>query len=466
MKLRQKILLFAVLPLLLALCAIALTVRHHAISLAQQERQVIEPAYLATKDAELKNYVAIAKQAIIHLYESGRTDDSVKNEAKAILESLIYGDDGYFFLYDDKGTLLVHRHLQHWTGKNMLDYKDDKGKLIIRDLIRTAMEKEEGGYEQYYWEKYSAGSTDPKPKRGYVISLPAWGWVLGTGVYLDDVDSALSEIDTQVSKNINDTMLWIAGIAFMSTVAIFFGLMRNIKERTALDDKLGSANAELEVLTKKLSLANSELTALAHEIMNARDKERKRIKDELHDGIQQKLFATQMQLETAVDALPEISHAPSQALRAAKELLKEASIELRKTIDDMFDPGSGLTTELRKLALNMSQPTRLIKFNIGGEIKDVTALAKKNLELFAREALVNIVKHAGARQIEMRLEGSPQMIKLEICDDGRGFDVNNNNKGCGLRNMRERLQSAGGQLLITSSSKGTCLTGTIPLTQT
>jgi two-component system, NarL family, sensor kinase len=463
MKLRQKILQFAVLPLLLALCAIALTVRHHAISLAQQERKVIEPAYLATKDAELKNYVAIARRAIAHLYESGKTDEATKAEAKKILEKLEYGEDGYFFLYGLDGNLLMHPKQKESMGKNMWEFKDPAGKLLIQDLIRIA--RAGGGFENYVWPKYSTGSLDPQPKRAYVIELPQWGWMLGTGVYLDDVDSALSEIDAQVSRNINDTMLWIAGIAFMSTMAIFLGLMRNIKERTALDDKLSSANAELEVLTSKLSMTNEELTALAQEIMTARGEERQRIKEDLHDGIQQKLFATQMQLETARDALPEISHAPSQALQAAQELLKEASIELRKTIDEI-DPGIGLTTELRKLALSMSQPTRLIKFTTHGEIKDITVDLKRSLDLFAREALVNIVKHADAHHIEMRLESSPQFVKLEICDDGKGFDINNNHGGHGLRNMRERLQSSGGRLLITSSSKGTCLTGTIPLTQT
>jgi two-component system NarL family sensor kinase len=112
MKLRQKILLFAVLPLLLALCAIALTVRHHSVSLAQQEREVIEPAYLATKDGELKNYVAIARRAIAHLYESGKTDEATKAEARKILEKLEYGEDGYFFLYDLHGNLLMHPKLK------------------------------------------------------------------------------------------------------------------------------------------------------------------------------------------------------------------------------------------------------------------------------------------------------------------------------------------------------------------
>ena len=131
MKLRHKIILFAVMPLVLALCAIALTVRHHAISLAQQEQEVIKPAYLASKEAELKNYVALATHAIAHLYKSGRTDAVAKNEAKAILEKLEYGDDGYFFVYDLQGTMLIHPRQQGWVGKNMWDFKDATGKLIL-----------------------------------------------------------------------------------------------------------------------------------------------------------------------------------------------------------------------------------------------------------------------------------------------------------------------------------------------
>jgi two-component system NarL family sensor kinase len=477
MKLRQKILVFAVLPMLLALCAIALTVRHHANSLAQQEQEVIKDAFFATKDAELKNYVAIARLAIAHLYEDGETDEETKAKAREILRKLQYSIDGYFFVYSLDGHQLMHSKQKELEGKNMWGSEDCAGKLLIQDLIRVA--RAGGGFENYVWPKYSIKNQDPKPKRAiqdseldcensrpkraYVIELPRWGWMLGTGVYLDDVDSALLEIDTQVSRNINDTMLWIAGIAFMSTVAIFLGLMLNIKERTALDDKLSSANAELEVLTDKLSLTNAELTALAQEIMTARGKERERIKDELHDRVQQKLFASNIQLEVAMRTLPNVPEKSSHALNSIKELLDEMRIELRKIVDGIVDPDLDLKVGLEKLALDMSQSTRLIKVTFDGEITNITVDSKRALELFAREALVNIVKHADAHQIEMHLESSPQLVKLEICDDGRGFDVANNHAGHGLHNMKERLEVAGGSLTINSSPAGTCLTGILPL---
>lgn len=69
MQLRKKIILFAIVPLLLALCAIALTVHFQAASLMKRQRIAIEPIYRANKEAELKNYVTLAEQAIAPFYE-------------------------------------------------------------------------------------------------------------------------------------------------------------------------------------------------------------------------------------------------------------------------------------------------------------------------------------------------------------------------------------------------------------
>src|ERR1700749_16961 len=100
MKLRQKVIFLAITPLILALLAIALAVWHQSAILAQQQRDTIQQAYLSSKEAELKHYVALASHSIAHLVASGRRDAATMKEAKRILSSLSYGDDGYFFLYD------------------------------------------------------------------------------------------------------------------------------------------------------------------------------------------------------------------------------------------------------------------------------------------------------------------------------------------------------------------------------
>lgn len=88
MKLRQKVIFLAITTLILALCAIALFVRHQAITLAQQQRETIQHAYLSSKEAELKHYVALAMHSIAHLYDSGKRDAATLDEAKRILATL------------------------------------------------------------------------------------------------------------------------------------------------------------------------------------------------------------------------------------------------------------------------------------------------------------------------------------------------------------------------------------------
>ena len=83
-------------------------------------------------------------------------------------------------------------------------------------LIKRA--NEGGGYVRYLWEKPSSHTV--APKLGYVVAIPNWGWVVGTGIYLDDVDAALEKIDNQVSGHIHKTMLLIAGIAILSALVV------------------------------------------------------------------------------------------------------------------------------------------------------------------------------------------------------------------------------------------------------
>lgn len=71
------------------------------------------------------------------------------------------------------------------------DLKDSTGKHFVREMVALAREKG-GGYVDYLWPR-SGVATDPaQPKITYVKLFPAWGWVIGTGVYVDDIDTAFS----------------------------------------------------------------------------------------------------------------------------------------------------------------------------------------------------------------------------------------------------------------------------------
>ncbi|HYD62607.1 MAG TPA: cache domain-containing protein [Noviherbaspirillum sp.] len=449
MKLRQKIIVLAIAPLIVALIAIALAVRYQATILAQQQRASVEAAYLASKEAELKHYVSLAERSIAHLVDSGRDDEATKSEAKAILAKLDYGDDGYFFLYNLEGRNLMHPRQPQLVGRDLWELRDTSGNPTIQRLVAQA--KAGGGYVRYLWEKPSTGKV--VPKLGYVVKVDHWGWMLGTGIYLDDVDSALAKIDTQISGNIRNTMLWIAGIAIASVLVIALsGLALNISE---------------------YRVADAKLRVLAQRVVRSQEEERARLSRDLHDGISQWLVSIKLQVESGIAKLAAQSGKPESARvsfdRAANQLndvlgeVRRISHDLRPALlDDL-----GLAAALDHLIREFSESTGLTtNFEVDGTVDGLSDVANTVLFRIAQETLTNIKRHANASQVDIRLLGDKTSVQLLVSDNGIGFDVagisQHPKRGIGLRNMHERVNAIGGKLEMLSSADGTQVTATLP----
>ncbi|HEY0847141.1 MAG TPA: cache domain-containing protein [Noviherbaspirillum sp.] len=449
MKLRQKIIFLAIAPLTVALFAIAVAVSYQASVLAKQQAATVEAAYLASKEAELKHYVTLATRSIAHLYDSGRNDEATLNEAKAILAKLDYGDDGYYFLYNLEGRNLMHPRQPELVGRDLWELRDDSGNPTIQRLIAQA--KAGGGYVRYVWEKPS--SQKVAPKLGYVISLDRWGWMLGTGIYLDDVDAALREIDAQIAGNIQNTVLWIAGIAIASLLIIgLSGLAINISEYREADAKL---------------------RVLAQRVVRSQEEERARLSRDLHDGISQWLVSIKLQVESGIAKLtahasqPELARASFD--RAAGQLndvlgeVRRISHDLRPALlDDL-----GLAAALEHLTREFSEHTSIdAHFSADGQHDGLSDVENTVLFRIAQETLTNIKRHAKATCVSIRLSGNRAGVALSITDNGIGFDVasisQHPKRGIGLRNMHERANDIGGKLELASSHEGTRVTAILP----
>ncbi|MYM85251.1 histidine kinase [Duganella sp. FT50W] len=446
MKLRQKVIFLAITPLILALCAIALAVRHQSVLLAQQQRATIQQAYLSSKEAELKHYVALASHSISHLYDSGRDDQATRDEAMRILASLSYGDDGYFFLYDMQGNTLMHPRQPELVGQNLLGLRDENGRPTIQNLLQRA--RAGGGLERYMWVKPS--THKPVAKLGYVIAMPKWGWMMGTGIYLDDVDQALEKIDVQQSGNIHNTMLWIAGIAIAAAVAVASsGLALNISE---------------------LRVADAKLKVLAQRVVESQEEERARLSRDLHDGISQWLVSIKLQIEAGMIRLSSGLPAQQQAAHAVFEHaadqlsnvmgeVRRISHNLRPAILDDLGLAAALHHLAKEYTLSSGTP---VHFEASGCTDALPEVANTVLFRLAQEALTNIERHAAASRIDIALAGEADGVTLRIRDDGHGFDAEgialHPQRGIGLRNMMERMDAIGGRFAIRSSSDGTLVT--------
>ena len=448
MQLRQKVIFLAIVPLILALCAIALFVRHQAITLAQQQRTTVQQAYLASKESELKHYVALATHSVAHLYDSGRSDPATLEEAKRILAALSYGDDGYFFIYDLKGNNLMHPRQPELVGHNLWNLRDGNGEPTVQRLIERA--NAGGGLERYVWVKPS--TAKPAPKLGYVVPLRRWGWMVGTGIYLDDVDAALAKIDAQESHNIERTMQWIAALAILSALVVGgAGLVLNISE---------------------LRVADAKLKALAQRVVDSQEQERARLSRDLHDGISQWLVSIKLQIEAGIIRLAGNAE-QQQAARASFEhtagQLNDVLGEVRRISHDLRPAildDLGLAAALEHLAHEFTHSGAApVYFTADGATAGLPDVINTVLFRVAQEALTNCGRHAGARRIDLTLARDRGRVTLSVADDGRGFDpddvARHPQRGIGLRNMLERMEALGGTLAIASSAAGTVVRASV-----
>ena len=446
-RLRGKIVLLAVLPLLAAIAFIALAVRHQAQDLAHQERALVESAYLASKEAELRHHVEMAMNMIRPLYDSGRDDEATRQEAIRILNAFDYDNgDGYFFAYDYSGRCLVLPHQPELVGQNLWDIRDRDGLPVVQALIAQA--RQGAGYFRYVWNKPTAHQV--APKLGYVVGLQRWGWMVGTGIYLDDVQATLDALDRQGSANISKTTSWIAVIALLALVLVG-----------------GSA---LALNLSEYRAADAQLQLMARQVVQSQENERAHLSRELHDSTSQTLVSIKLLMDSTTAQLQRQMLTPPPTLARARERIDEALSEVRQ-ISHRLRPvvldTLGLPSALRHLGEEFAEHAQLAFFmRQHGRLDALPEEINTVLFRVTQEALTNIEKHARASRVDLRLLSRHGAVRLSVSDDGAGFDAGalqtDPQRGIGLRNMQERLASIGGRFSIQSRPGSTRVIADVP----
>jgi signal transduction histidine kinase len=187
--------------------------------------------------------------------------------------------------------------------------------------------------------------------------------------------------------------------------------------------------------------------------------ERHRIARDLHDSVSQALFSTVLHTRTAQKALEQDDVSRSgklgRALGAIGELTRGAQSEMRTLIFELgSDPvGNGLGAALAAHASRLEARDGLaVDIDVPGGPLPLSPRAEAQLFGIGREALANVVKHSGASRAWVRVETRPELVLLEIGDDGLGFDPAAGHPGhFGLESMRSRAAEIGGHLTITST---------------
>ena len=224
--------------------------------------QIVEAkeSMMQTKETELKSYIEIADSALTQL----KSQNATKEQVIEALKYIKFGENGYLFGYDSKGTRVLLGTSGSGVGKNFWDLKDTNNFLLVQDIVKQA--KNGGGYTTYYFPK--PGEKEASPKLSYSIYEPQWDLIIGTGFYLDDVNDALSAMERNTQQKVRNSVTSIALISLVTVIiATAFAIFVNqsiIRPLRKFDNSIASfASGDADLTARMESYRVPEFAVLS-----------------------------------------------------------------------------------------------------------------------------------------------------------------------------------------------------------
>jgi methyl-accepting chemotaxis protein len=181
----------------------------------------VERGLVLQKHAELRSQVEVAVSIINHeiarLKKGEVSDAEARRLAAEALRPIRFASQEYFFLYDMKGVNMMHPIRKELEGKDLSGLKDENGKLLIQEMIQTVQSRGSGIVE-YLWKK--PGNSVPTLKIGFVTGVKDFGWIVGTGMHVEDVGSIVAQSREVLAKWIVGLTALALGLAYLAMISV------------------------------------------------------------------------------------------------------------------------------------------------------------------------------------------------------------------------------------------------------
>ncbi|HHF3121326.1 TPA: methyl-accepting chemotaxis protein [Vibrio diabolicus] len=413
LKSRNKLLLITLIPLLLITTLISVVYYINSSKSLEAELARDRQELIETKKKELQAYMMMGVTAIKPLYDTD-VNGSNKEAAKEILKAMRFESDGYFFAYDSQGVNTLHAIKPSLEGKNLYDLKDENGVAVIAGLIDASQKGD--GFLYFSWHKPTIDAQ--APKLGYAEYLSKWDWVLGTGVYIDDIDQQVAmhrELKTQELKEhtLSAVLISVIGLiitSVLTSIVVSKGIQPLQHVAASLKDVAaggGDLTARLKVESQdevgEVAAAFNEFMDKLHPLMQDIHRSATTVQTVSQDlNTQTSQASGQMQdhcLETdkVVTAVTQMSmtakevasntNATAQAIEDANSQVTEAQREVEQAIEgitELVREIDSTSDAISELSLQTEKITKVL--DVIGEIAEQTNLLALNAAIEAARA--------------------------------------------------------------------------------
>jgi methyl-accepting chemotaxis protein len=288
--------------------------------LPYMEKQLMEEKIQATK-AVVEVAHAMLQGSLAEVKSGKRTLAQAQADALKQIGELRYHGSEYFWVNDLETKVLMHPIRPELIGKTQGENKDANGKKLFVEFVNVCKEKGEGMVD-YMWAK--PGGTQPVPKISYVKLMKEWGWVVGSGIYVDDVK-------TQMNK-----MRWqIVGGTLVLALAIFaFAWMVARRIKQALDQAIGASQRIASGdLTGHIEVQSSDETGELLGSLKEMNEGLARIVGEVRTGAESIATATE-QIAAGNSDLSQRTEEQASALEETASSMEELTSTVKQNADN------------------------------------------------------------------------------------------------------------------------------------
>lgn len=299
---------------------------------------------------------------------------------------------------------------------------------------------------------------------GFILRMP-WAALFSMIILVAVIAAPVFHTGTTTYPNVIGPL--VGGVFALGISRGYLELIKDGQERRRLIASLVAAQNDMAQLQDELARTQRETGAGV---------ERTRLSRDIHDTVAQSLSSIGM-ISRAAQASG--SGAAAEALQQIQELAREGLVDTRRIVNAMMPAeleGSALGEALRRMLSRMQDESGIrTELHVDESFPALPVAAEVALLRTAQSALANVRAHANAGRVVVNLIDAGDAVRLDVVDDGVGFDARRWNAkrprddggGYGLRAMKARLRELGGGLDVESTlGEGTALSASIPLTNT
>ncbi|MFS1703086.1 methyl-accepting chemotaxis protein [Alteromonas sp. AMM-1] len=279
--------------------------------------------------------------------------EDAKTIALEVLNRQFFGNDGYFFVIDKDAVMIGHGERPDVRGKSFASILSEDGIAIFANMAALIKNRQqEGDFFNYKWKP--AGATKPEAKVSYVQAFQPWGWAVGTGVYISDIEQTV--VSSALSSLIG---LCVVGVLLaLIAIVIIRSIVRPLHEIESVIDSMAEANLSRRVTY----VEDNELGHMGRSVNKM--------------------------LENMVSLIHQLSSSATQ-LHGSAQQLSSASLQTHK--------GSGAQVNL----------THQIRNGVDSMLTTIDSICKQSAESSALGRDVNVRVHQSSEQ----LNASQQMVE-------------------------------------------------------